>query len=134
MKFDAAPGPKMGPKSRRVGLFLFSIPIVTAFGLGFWQIYRLRWKQGVIRQIESSISAESKPVDDVVPLQGDRSAVQYSSVIAQGVFRHDNEILVGPRPPVDGGSQGYFVVTPLKLNLGSAYLSMCQNIVRADRL
>ena len=84
---------------------------VTAFALGTWQIFRLRWKTDLISKFEDRILRPPLPL----PPQIDPSAIKdfdYRRVYATGIFRHDQEMLIGPR--LHDGNDGYLVVTPLE--------------------
>ncbi|KAI9668331.1 MAG: surf-like protein [Trizodia sp. TS-e1964] len=86
---------------------------VAAFALGTWQVYRLDWKTKMIATFEDRL------VRPPLPLPGriDPSAVgdfDYRRVIATGQFRHDQEMLIGPR--THNGTNGYLVITPLERN------------------
>jgi len=79
------------------------IPI-TAFALGTWQVQRLDWKSKLIAKFE-----------DPLPPQIDPTAIKdfdYRRIYATGHFRHDQEMLIGPR--INDGKDGYLVVTPLE--------------------
>lgn len=84
---------------------------MTAFFLGTWQIYRLKWKTDLIAKCEDRLVRPPLPL----PGRVDESAVSdfdFRRVYATGRFRHDQEMLVGPR--MRDGEQGYMVVTPLE--------------------
>ena len=86
------------------------IPVI-AFGLGTWQIFRLKWKTELIAKFEDRILRSPLPL----PPQVDPGAIQdfdYRRVVTAGHFRHDQEMLIGPR--VHDGKDGYLVVTPLQ--------------------
>ncbi|KAI9813505.1 MAG: hypothetical protein M1832_006303 [Thelocarpon impressellum] len=86
------------------------IPI-TAFALGTWQVQRLGWKSSLIAKFEDRLVREPLPL----PPRVDPSAVEdfdYRRVLATGKFRHDQEMLIGPR--IREGENGYLVVTPLE--------------------
>ncbi|XP_011568391.3 surfeit locus protein 1 [Plutella xylostella] len=104
---------------------LLVIP-VTSFGLGCWQMYRLRWKLELIDIM--SAKANAAPVElphDLSDLDG----MEYVPVKVRGVFLHDKEFTIGPRAliesegPARPGSlmsdpkknQGWLVITPFKL-------------------
>ena len=86
------------------------IPL-TAFGLGSWQVQRLDWKSKLIAKFEDRLVRDPLPL----PLYIDPTAIKdfdYRRVYASGRFRHDQEMLIGPR--LHEGKDGYLVVTPLE--------------------
>jgi cytochrome oxidase assembly protein ShyY1 len=90
--------------------FAAIIPI-TAFALGTWQVQRLGWKTTLIAKLEDRILREPLPL----PPHIDPDAIgdfDYRRVTATGRYRHDQEMLIGPR--MRDGKQGYMVVTPLE--------------------
>ncbi|KAI2610436.1 SURF1-domain-containing protein [Hypoxylon sp. NC1633] len=93
------------------GLILLAVIPVTAFLLGTWQVQRLGWKTGLIAKFEDRIVRPPLPL----PPRVDPDAIHdfdYRRVRATGRYRHDREMLVGPR--MRDGEQGYMVVTPLE--------------------
>ncbi|KAJ9665927.1 surf-like protein [Coniosporium apollinis] len=94
------------------------IPI-TAFALGTWQVQRLSWKTDLIARFEDRLVRPPLPL----PPRIDPDAIHefdYRRVTARGKFRHDQEMLVGPR--LHDGNNGYLVVTPLEREDGSKIL------------
>ncbi|KAL9639100.1 MAG: hypothetical protein Q9164_001131 [Protoblastenia rupestris] len=92
------------------------IPI-TAFALGTWQVFRLQWKTELITKFEDRILKPPLPL----PPHVDPSAINdfdYRRVFATGFFRHDQEMLIGPR--IHDGNDGYLVVTPLEREGGAS--------------
>jgi surfeit locus 1 family protein len=86
------------------------IPL-TAFGLGTWQVQRLDWKSKLIARLEDRLVKDPLPL----PPKIDQSAIKdfdYRRVFASGHYRHDQEMLIGPR--LHDGKDGYLVVTPLE--------------------
>jgi surfeit locus 1 family protein len=86
------------------------IPI-TAFILGTWQVKRLEWKTDLIAKCEDRIVRPPLPL----PPRVDPDAIaefDFRRVYLTGHYRHDQEMLVGPR--MRDGQQGYIVVTPLE--------------------
>jgi len=84
---------------------------VTAFFLGTWQVQRLKWKTELLAKCEDRIVRP--PL--LLPGRIDPNAIvdfDYRRVYATGRYRHDKEMLVGPR--MRDGEQGYLVVTPLE--------------------
>ncbi|KAI1176437.1 SURF1 family-domain-containing protein [Nemania sp. FL0916] len=91
-------------------LFLALIP-VTAFVLGTWQVQRLGWKTELIARFEDRLVQQPLPL----PPRVDPDAIHdfdYRRVVARGRYRHDREMLVGPR--IRDGEDGFMVVTPLE--------------------
>lgn len=86
------------------------IPI-TAFALGTWQVQRLDWKSNLIAKFEDRLVRDPLPL----PPQVDPTVIKdfdYRRVYTTGHYRHDQEMLIGPR--VYDGKDGYLVVTPLE--------------------
>jgi surfeit locus 1 family protein len=88
---------------------LFTIAVVLVCGgLGLWQLQRMEWKRALIAQREAAVAAA--PVAPPHTL-ADARALEFHRVVADGVFRHDKEILlnaIGPK-----GGAGFGVLTPL---------------------
>ncbi|KAI5641359.1 SURF1 family domain-containing protein [Phthorimaea operculella] len=112
---------------------LLVIP-VSSFGLGCWQVYRLKWKLELIDILQSK--SKAPPVEmpsDFEALQN----MEYVPVKVRGEFLHDKEILIGPRALIDNDAisarvgslvsdpktnQGWLVVTPFRLTNGNVIL------------
>ncbi|TPX13955.1 uncharacterized protein E0L32_005655 [Thyridium curvatum] len=93
------------------GLILLAIMPITAFCLGTWQVYRLQWKNDLVAKCEDRLVRDPLPL----PPRIDPAAIpdfDYRRVYTTGRFRHDEEMLIGPR--IHDGQQGYMVVTPLE--------------------
>ncbi|KAL2874255.1 surf-like protein [Colletotrichum sp. CLE4] len=93
------------------GLIILALIPITAFALGTWQVQRLGWKTELIAKFEDRLVRDPLPL----PPKIDPDAVSefdYRRVYATGHFRHDKEMLIGPR--MWEGEQGYMVVTPLE--------------------
>ena len=100
-----------GGRRHGPGLLVLAVIPVTAFLLGTWQVQRLGWKTELIARFEDRLVRPPLPL----PPRVDPDAVHefdYRRVRATGRFRHDAEMLVGPR--MRDGEQGYMVVTPLE--------------------
>ncbi|KAK0717061.1 SURF1 family-domain-containing protein [Lasiosphaeria miniovina] len=93
------------------GLIILAIIPVTAFILGTWQVKRLEWKTELIAKCEDRLVRAPLPL----PPRIDADAIpdfDYRRVWTTGRYRHDQEMLIGPR--MRDGEQGYMVVTPLE--------------------
>ncbi|KAI8364513.1 SURF1 family-domain-containing protein [Choanephora cucurbitarum] len=98
---------------------LCTIPFVT-FGLGTWQVQRLRWKVKYIQTLEDRLYREAIPLPK--RLNPDNlEDYEYRKVYVRGRYRHDQEILLGPRTRGDGNA-GYFVITPFERDNGTIIL------------
>ncbi|KAF9427781.1 surf-like protein [Podila epigama] len=100
-----------------IGLAL--CPIIT-FGLGTWQVQRLRWKLELIENLEDRMSLDAIPLPRKVNLDAIED-FEYRKVKVVGRYCHDQEILLGPRTRGDG-QPGYFLITPFERTNGSKIL------------
>lgn len=110
---------RAGQKRHGPGLLLLIAIPVTAFALGTWQVQRLQWKTDLLAKLEDRIIKPPLPL----PPQVDPAAIHdfdYRRIQATGRFRHDQEMLVGPR--LREGENGYQVITPLEREGGSKVL------------
>ena len=97
-------------KHKPFGLIILAAIPITSFVLGCWQVQRLSWKTDLIARFEDRLVREPLPLPPVI----DPDAVKefdYRRVYARGRFRHEQEMLIGPR--LHDGNDGYLVVTPL---------------------
>lgn len=101
------------------GLIESAIIPITAFILGTWQVQRLGWKSELIAKFEDRLIRDPLPLPPTI----DPDAIHdfdYRRVVAKGHFRHDQEMLIGPR--MRDGTDGYMVVTPLERENGTTIL------------
>lgn len=106
-------------KHSKGGIILLALIPVTAFCLGTWQVQRLDWKTKLIAKFEDRLIRSPLPL----PPRIDPEAIHefdYRRVYATGKFRHDKEMLIGPR--MHDGNDGFLVVTPLERPDGSTIL------------
>lgn len=102
---------RSGKRHNKFGLAILAAIPVTAFLLGCWQVQRLGWKTELIARFEDRLLKDPLPL----PPQVNPDAVKdfdYRRVLARGVLRHDQEMLIGPR--VHDGQPGFQVITPLE--------------------
>ncbi len=91
-------------------------------------MFRLRWKTDLLAKCEDRLVRPPVPLDpenvaaavahsqgktEVDGIRSDAADFDYRRIVAIGTFRHDQEMLVGPR--VHEGHAGFFVVTPLEI-------------------
>ncbi|MEZ5833719.1 MAG: SURF1 family protein [Dongiaceae bacterium] len=97
---------------------LFSVPaIIVMIGLCIWQVQRLHWKEGLIAERESRVTAE--PIA-LPPVGTDPETVEYRRVHLEGTFLHDKELYLGARSM--NGNVGYQILTPFALAGGGTVL------------
>ncbi|KND92867.1 Cytochrome oxidase assembly protein shy1 [Tolypocladium ophioglossoides CBS 100239] len=116
---DAPPQIVRAGRRHGPGLILLALIPITAFALGTWQVHRLGWKTELVAKFEDRLVREPLPL----PPHVDPSAIHdfdFRRVLATGRFRHDQEMLIGPR--MRDGKDGYMVVTPLEREGGSTVL------------
>jgi len=109
---------------------LVAMPI-TSFALGTWQVYRLQWKKDLIEKYSNNLRQPAVILPKDV---GDHSVeeLDHRTVLVKGKFRHDQEMLVGPR--TRDGVLGYHVITPIERENGyialfTLFLACCVWIV-----
>ena len=100
-----------------------ALGVAFLLGLGFWQLDRLAWKQGILRRIDERIHAAAVSPPPEFAWAGFRADDEdYRHVTVSGRFLHEDEALVfratgNGRPGFDG--PGYLVLTPLVLANGA---------------
>ncbi|CAG8982956.1 hypothetical protein HYALB_00003534 [Hymenoscyphus albidus] len=102
---------RAGGKRHGPGLIILALIPITAFGLGTWQVQRLDWKSKLIAKFEDRLVREPLPL----PPHIDPDAIHdfdYRRIYATGTFRHDQEMLIGPR--MHDRHDGYLAITPLE--------------------
>jgi surfeit locus 1 family protein len=107
---------------QRSGLVGLTAAMLAAFAvllaLGFWQVKRLHWKEGLIANIEARTKAKPIGLDEAIALarKGDPS---YYHVSVPGRFHHDKERYLYA---LSEGRPGWHVITPLETANGNFVL------------
>ena len=97
--------------------------IAILCSLGFWQLQRLAWKEGVITQMQAQMRAPARalpPQEQWPALTGPKA--EYSKYRASGRFDHDKEILIFRAAGKGSLGPAYHVLTPLHLTGGGTVL------------
>ena len=103
---------RVGSKRRHgPGIILLALMPLTAFALGTWQVQRLGWKTDLIAKYEDRLTRDPLPLPPRVDAEVVAREFDYRRVVARGRWRHEQEMLVGPR--LMEGEDGYIVITPL---------------------
>ena len=79
-----------------LGKAFFGSLCAGTFGLGCWQTQRFFEKQELMAQREHDLSLDPEP------LTSDHNTLSLRRKVVQGAYRHDKEVLVGPRGPPPG--------------------------------
>jgi surfeit locus 1 family protein len=116
------------------GKLFFGGLTAGTFGLGCWQLHRLQGKLAMIEDRQNQLAMEPSRA---LYASSDSSDSPYRRRLLEGTFRHDKEVLVGPRGAPSGvslprtglsanssnasvgmapGPQGFHVLTPLELS------------------
>ncbi|WP_349968407.1 SURF1 family protein [Wolbachia endosymbiont of Armadillidium arcangelii] len=101
----------------RKTVFVFIIPFLLLFSLGLWQLFRLSWKNNIIKNMDL-------PVVHLLP-NDDLAQFNYRHVKIDGVLS-DIELYVF------AGQRGYHVLSPMLLTTGH-YMLINKGIVREKK-
>ncbi|XP_004347273.1 hypothetical protein CAOG_04526 [Capsaspora owczarzaki ATCC 30864] len=94
------------------------LPAIT-FGLGVWQVQRLKWKEGIVAEMEAKQQATPQPFDLSLAQEDTLDQYAYSRFNVKGSFDHEREIYIGPRRETNAPPQsdlGFQVVTAFKMS------------------
>lgn len=98
----------------RLGPTLFTVPsLIILVALGFWQLDRLAWKEGLINQFESRLT---QPVQPIPSGELNPEEHEFLRVEVTGTFDHENEFFL--IHPSRQGKPGVHVITPLTPSSG----------------
>lgn len=82
---------------------------VLLFGLGFWQVERLQWKETQLAHIK-----QAQAEDALGDLPTRLDDIEYHTVLLTGTFLNDKMFHMVGRPQGEG--PGFYVVTPFRLD------------------
>ncbi len=112
MAADAAPRRRLDVRLALCALPAFALLV----GLGFWQLQRLEWKEGLIAERAARLAAPAVAIGEI----RDWRSLERRRVSARGRYLHDRGMRVVNR--LRRGRPGHGLVTPLALPDGSAVL------------
>lgn len=110
----------LGPKWI-VSHVIIAAAVVTMIGLGFWQLDRLdaRQTENDLKEAQAQIAVtELATLVDVDAATDAQDALEFRKVSVTGEFLVDDEVDIRQR--TNGGSPGLWVLTPFRLDDGSA--------------
>jgi surfeit locus 1 family protein len=91
------------------------LALAGLLGLGFWQLERLAWKEGLLARLALRVGAEPMALAAVERQFLAGGDVEYLHALAKGRFHHDKErYLYAPQPQ----GLGWHVYTPLEVAPG----------------
>jgi surfeit locus 1 family protein len=85
--------------------------LAVLLGLGFWQLSRLHWKEGLIARIETRTKGSPISLEDAEALAGEGGDPSYFRVSVEGRFHHSREQYLYA---VSDGRVGWHVIAPLE--------------------
>ncbi|KAI5963742.1 SHY1 [Candida pseudojiufengensis] len=110
---------------------MYAMPIIT-FGLGCWQIKRLKWKNDLITKCETNLAS---PVLESLPANLDPNVIEefeYRRFKCKGKFDYDQEMFLGPR--LKDGVLGYLIVTPFIRSDGGKPILVERGWIHKDKV
>lgn len=103
-----------------VGLTIAALAaLAVLIGLGVWQLDRLKWKEGLIAQIEARATAAPIALEDAEALAAKGRDPSYLRVRVEGRFHHGRERTLYATAD---GQPGWHVITPLETPGGKMVL------------
>ncbi|MET0688108.1 MAG: SURF1 family protein [Methyloceanibacter sp.] len=93
--------------------------LAVLIALGVWQLERLKWKEGLIAQIEARAAAAPVTLEDAETLAHAGRDPSYLRVRVEGRFHHGRELYLYASAE---GQQGWHVITPLETAEGKTVL------------
>jgi surfeit locus 1 family protein len=93
--------------------------LAVLIALGVWQLERLKWKEGLIAQIEARAAAAPVTLEDAEALAHAGRDPSYLRVRVEGRFHHGRELYLYASAE---GQQGWHVITPLETAEGKMVL------------
>jgi surfeit locus 1 family protein len=103
-----------------LGLTMFMLAaLAVLLGLGFWQLSRMQWKQGIIAQIETRTTSAPISLEAAEALVREGRDPSYFRVSVEGRFHHAKEQYLYA---VYAGRVGWHVITPLETADGEMVL------------
>lgn len=102
------------------------VSMLIVYSLGAWQLKRMQWKKELVEMRRTRLAMPKIEVrTSPFPWKDQVDDYAYRVVEVRGVFDHDREMHVGPRPGADESGEtvpGVLVVTPLRLEDGSTVM------------
>ncbi|GME84790.1 unnamed protein product [Ambrosiozyma monospora] len=125
-------GKEVGNQSARNIVFglMCLTPIIT-FGLGCWQVQRLKWKNKLIASCEDRLTYKATPLPKSVTRE-QIPDLEYRKVLITGHFDYSREIFVGPR--LHEGQKGYLLVCPFVQSNGAGEILVDRGWIADEKI
>ena len=105
-------------RTKLIAGIITAIICIFLLNMGFWQLQRLQWKNGLIAKLQAEQQIDPKKVSLAAIAERPDAAMRRGFL--SGVWVLDKNMRVGPHM-VDG-QLGYWIVSPLVLNDGTRVL------------
>jgi surfeit locus 1 family protein len=107
---------KARPQRLLLPILFVTLAVLILLGLGTWQVYRLRWKEGILAEIAAAEQHPPAPLTDHPP--------EYGRISVTGHFRFDKALNLGVdvRDTTRGSVMGHYELVPLERDNGPAVL------------
>lgn len=92
--------------------------IAMLCGLGTWQVQRLHWKEGLLRNLDSEYAKDAAGIS--LSAADFNDSFEFRRGTISGVYAFSKQIMIGPR--FYESLPGHHVLTPLQLDDGSFVL------------
>lgn len=107
------------PAKKLIGFTIVTLAaLALLIGLGVWQLQRLEWKRGLIKEIETRTKAPPVSLAEAIALAGDGDP-SYLHVRVSGRFKNDKERHLYA---IADGAPGWHLITPLVAGDGAIVL------------
>ncbi|KAI3402708.2 SHY1 [Candida oxycetoniae] len=121
------------PVFRKVVFGLMVAMPVVAFGLGCWQVQRLKWKTDLIAKCENNLAAPPfEELPETLNVAVINNEFDYRRFKCKGHFNYEQEMFLGPR--MKDGAVGYLLVTPFVRSNGGKPILVERGWISKDKV
>lgn len=106
-------------KPKPIPTFITAVSLIVLITLGSWQMSRLQWKHGVIKEMNERSSLEAIDLPAVID---NFEELKYRRVKLRGEFLHEKEVHLFVGAMSERGRPGYDILTPFKKDDGTYVL------------
>ncbi|QPG77214.1 hypothetical protein FOA43_004621 [Brettanomyces nanus] len=121
-----------GSFSHKAVFALLCIAPVLTFGLGVWQVKRLKWKTKLVNSSQDRLSYPAIKLPKNLTDEEIVKGLAYRKVYVTGKYDYSREIFIGPR--LKEGREGYIVVCPFVQSNGTGEVLVERGWISADKI